>query len=274
MNAINFKDLETKGFLVIREFLTQDEVQEFINLYYEAKARKEASTIKNKNASVSFSPTPSFVKDKINNLLTEIAKATNLTVNFVFPRSTYFDNEYVQFGWHQDHDTQYMWQDSYNFLNCWIPLIKPDTNKSGLTVVPYDKILPLISDKAKERLIGHSAKIFFNKDGQTVMRDDSVGDSMLLEANIEHFEETPAMTAGDLLLLRGDLIHKTQDTTTSRVSVSIRSCNADHLLSKEVFYTQCPKKKLTVENDVVGYKLFHDRFSVNDFVPVRDMFKK
>lgn len=274
LSNFNFKELETKGFLVIPEFLTPDEIQLLTTTYNEARARKEANPIKNKNASVSFSPTPLVLKEKIASFLNDVRESTDLTVNIVYPNSTYFDSDYVQFGWHQDHDTYYMWQNSYNLLNFWIPIVKPERNKSGISVIPYDAIIPLLSDLAKERLIGRGAKLFLTKDDKTTIRDDAVGDTIPLEFNIEDFKQTPDIGPGDLLLMRGDLIHKTQDTSTSRVAVSIRSCNADHMLSKEVFYKQCPKKQLTVENDPRGYKIFHDKFADNDFVAVRDMFKK
>ena len=274
LNNIDFKQLETKGFLVIPQFLDSIEVQLFFEYYTEAKARKDAAAVKNKNASVSFSPTPLFAKEKIDTLLKEVSAVTNLSVNFVYPSSTYFDSNYVQFGWHQDHDTYYMWQDSYNLLNCWIPIVKPDHDKSGLSVIPYDAIMPLLPEIAKDRLIGKGAKLFLTKDNKTVIRDDSVGDTISLDFNIEDYKQTPSIRAGDLLLLRGDVIHKTQDISTARIAVSIRSCNADYMLSKEVFYNQCSKKKLTVENDTRGYKIFHDNFAATDFVAVREMFKK
>lgn len=273
LDNIDLKQLETKGFVVIPHFLTADEIDLLVIEYAKAKTKMEANPIKNKNASVSLGPTPPGIRDKITNFLKQVNTATNLSVNHVFPGTTYFGNRYVKYNWHQDHDTYYMWQDSYNLLNFWIPIVKPEIDKSGISVIPFDAIMPLISDRAKERLIGRGAKKFPLANNKTVMRDDSVGDNIPLDINIEDIKQTPNMEAGDLLLMRGDAIHKTQDTLTSRVAVSIRACNADYLLSKEVFYNQCPFKKMYINNDVKTYKIFHENFVDKNFVKLREMLK-
>ena len=273
LNNLDLKLLETKGFIVIPQFLTSDEIDLLVIEYAKAKALTAANPNKNKNASVSLGPTPLGIRDKISNFLKEINAATNLSVNHVFPGTTYFDNRCVKYNWHQDHDTHYMWQNSYNFLNFWIPIVKPEHDQSGIGVIPFDVIMPLIPESAQQRLIGRGAKKFPIKSNKTVMRDDSVGDYMPLDINIEEFKQTPSMTAGDLLLMRGDVIHKTQDTLTPRVAVSIRACDADYMLSKEVFYNQCAYKKLFVNNDVNTYAIFHENFVNRDFVPLREMLK-
>ena len=273
MNNIDLSPLATTGFIVIPQFLTADEIELLVTEYDRVKTLSAADATKNKNASVSLDLTPRFMRDKISNFLKEVNTATDLSVNCVFPGTTYFDNRHVKYNWHQDHDTYYMWQNSYNFLNFWIPIVKPERDQSGISVIPFDAIMPLIPESARQRLVGRGAKKFPTKGNITLMRDDSVGDYISLDINIEEFKQTPSMAAGDLLLMRGDVIHKTQDTLTPRVAVSIRACDADYVLSKEVFYDQCPYKKLYVKNDVKTYAVFHEIFANNDFVPLREMFK-
>ena len=272
---ISFKDLETKGYLIIRQFLSPEEIERSIVLYETAKINNEDDTIKilsYKNATVFKGPTPDFIQTKINEILEKVTRLTNLNVNFIFPKQTYFDNSYVQLYWHCDHDSYYKFQDSYNFLNFWMPIIKTDGDKSGLDIIPYDSLMPFLSPVAKERLIGKGAKSFKIKDNKTIMQDDSIGDVITLDINIESVKLTPTLLPGDLLLLRGDVIHKTQDNLTTRVGISTRTCNGDYMLSKEVFYDQCPKKRGIIKNDSPGYQLYLDNFANNDFVAVRKMF--
>jgi len=272
-NNLDLKLLETAGFIVIPQFLTADEVQLLVTEYDRAETAHAHDTAKNKNAMVALSCTPRWVRDKISNFLTQVNSQTNLSVNCVFPGVTYFDNRCVKYNWHQDHDTYYMWQNSYNFLNFWIPIVKPERDQSGICVIPFDVIMPQISQSVQQRLIGRGSKKFPLRGNKTIMRDDSVGDYTVLDINIEDIKQTPSMAAGDLLLMRGDVIHKTQDSLTPRVAVSIRACDADYALSKEVFYAQCVYKKLYVKNDAVAYRVFHENFATSDFVSIREMFK-
>src|SRR5262249_13898105 len=46
---------------------------------------------------------------------------------------------------------------------------------------------------------------------------------------------TPSLNAGDLLLLRGDMIHRTQDTNTARVAVSFRRVSTKSILRHSKF---------------------------------------
>jgi hypothetical protein len=270
---VDLKLLETAGFIVIPQFLTADEVELLVTEYNRVKAGKAHDPVKNKNASVSVGLVPTGLKDKIANFLTQVNLLTDLSANYVLPGVTYFDNRRVKYNWHQDHDTYYMWQNSYNFLNFWIPIVKPQHDQSGISVIPFDVIMPLIPKLAQQRLIGHGAKKFPTKTNTTVMRDDSVGDYISLDINIEEFKQTPSMAAGDLLLMRGDVIHKTENSLTRRVAVSIRVCDADYALSKAVFYTQCAYKKLYIDNDPKAYEAFHKQFVSRDFVALGEIFK-
>jgi ectoine hydroxylase-related dioxygenase (phytanoyl-CoA dioxygenase family) len=273
---IPLKDLETKGYLIIKQFLSSEEIQRSIDLYETAKINNQDNTIKilsYKNATVFKGSTPEFIQNKIIDLLEKITRLTNLNVNFVFPKQSYFDNTYVQLDWHCDHDSYFKFQDSYNFLNFWMPIVKPDKNKSGLDIIPYDLIMPFLSPIAKERLIGKGAKSFIFKDNKTIIKDDSTGDVITLDINLELFKITPALSPGDLLIIRGDVIHKTQDNSTARIGISTRACNGDYMLSKEVFYDQCPKKQAMIKNDPAGYESHHKNFAENDFVKIRKIYE-
>jgi len=60
-----------------------------------------------------------------------------------------------------------------------------------------------------------------------VVRDDDQGGNLgTFDFDLSEIEETPHLRPGDLLPLRGDLIHRTQDSSTRRIAASIRYINS------------------------------------------------
>ena len=56
---------------------------------------------------------------------------------------------------------------------------------------------------------------------------DDTGGAHLVDKEFDRLAQTLELDPGDLLLLRGDMIHRTQDTETDRVSLSFRAGNAE-----------------------------------------------
>ncbi|OEH48583.1 hypothetical protein lpari_00418 [Legionella parisiensis] len=54
-----------------------------------------------------------------------------------------------------------------------------------------------------------------------------------MDENINHFSFTPHLEAGDLLMMRGDMLHCTQDTETDRVAISIRLIHSKSIIIKQ-----------------------------------------
>ena len=89
---------------------------------------------------------------------------------------------------------------------------------------------------------------------------------------IESISVTPDLIPGDLLLIRGDVIHKTQDTLTHRVSVSFRVTNGNALINKNLLITGCERKQRYIKgspelyNSILGVfeKLGKDEITANE----------
>lgn len=63
------------------------------------------------------------------------------------------------FPWHQDRENYWMWNDVKNYLNFYIPVVKPIVEKSNLTVVPLDRLhsrAPEIHDRLISRGATHA----------------------------------------------------------------------------------------------------------------------
>lgn len=259
---INFKDLEEKGYLVIPNFLTNDEISQCLDSYNNTRDRSISNGIINKNYDVFQDTVPHQLTEKLSNLLSDVRKHTNITTDYVRPRPDYFDNSRVRFGWHQDHEPYYQYQDNYNLLNAWIPLIKPQLQVSGLKFIPCDKLKEKCPNIYEERFLGKGAKkVSPDKvTNTTIIHDDSKGDIFVLPFNIEDIEDIPKVGVGDLILIRCDTLHSSQDNTDHRVSFSVRCLNLSGIVHRDKFFKPCKPQQKYMLNNPRGYQYIIDLF--------------
>jgi hypothetical protein len=120
-----------------------------------------------------------------------------------------------------------------DYLNFYFPIVKPLKEKSNVTLVPYsnlkDKCPELFGLVKGKGAIGYSVS-----DNETIVYDDYLGKKIYkLDFSIKDIAITPELERGDLLLMRGDLIHQTQDAETYRIAASIRVLSSTHLVNYE-----------------------------------------
>ena len=239
---MSLSDLKTAGYTVIPGFLTSTE----LNIL-----KKEFAVIKhapNKNYSLKHSAiAKSLLGEKVMSLSKDVEKIANLKIDILMHTVLYTDTEHVNFGWHQDHESQYVFQQSLNHLNFYIPIIKPNPNKSGLSVIPMDLLEQQIGSEINN-FIGSAAKKFFVHNDVTFVQDDETGKKYNIPVNIETIAVTPDLLPGDLLLIRGDVIHKTQDCDTRRVAISIRAIE-DSTINRTKLFSGCDEKKQYIKNN-------------------------
>lgn len=263
---VNFKDLETVGFIVVTNFLTTELIEEILIEYNAAKASY------NKNYNVGSFIVNENLKKQLSNTLAVIRNSTNIQVDLVSESGIYFDNSKVNFGWHQDHETYFKWQDSYNSLNFWIPIVKPIHNKSGISIVPFDKFEKFFPNLSRREFIGQGAKRIWPKDNKTIIVDDERGTTYSLPINLDSIMVTPDLNPGDLVILRADCIHRTQDSDTARIGVSIHCENGNNWLTREKFNSGSQHKKNMINKNIPGFKKIIDAFESNDRIQVKDVF--
>jgi hypothetical protein len=143
---------------------------------------------------------------------------------------------------HQDFDLDYkLTRDHLNYLNFWIPLRKPEPLKSNVTLVPFD-VLRVRDPREHERLVGAGGNRFVARNGKTAIfgrygsllsTDDSLEPERIVDFDLEEIAVTPPLAAGDLLLMRGDVIHRTQDIETDRVAASVRVTYSGKVITRE-----------------------------------------
>jgi hypothetical protein len=253
---IDYSLLETQGFVVIPGYLDSDELE---------ACRQDYELIgKNRfvNGNYKFLITTNIrhVTDKIQNTLAEVCKKTSLRVDSISPGASYYDTNLVKFRWHQDFDPHHLQQDSYHALNFWMPIIKDVPTESGLTIVQFNKF----PEDMSKGLIGIGAKEFFCTEGQTEIHDHNDGHTRTINMSIEDIAVSPVLNAGDLLLMRQDIIHRSQPGETHRVALGVRCYNGEAVLSREWLDEGCVKKREIIKNNPLMFKRVDRAFDISD----------
>jgi hypothetical protein len=149
-------------------------------------------------------------------------------------------------GWHQDALTYYLQQDNYHYLNVYLPIWKPLRHKSNMNIVPYDTLPHHVSPDMLARLKGSGARRGKVRNGKTVLLDDENGGHDLLPFDLMDISFTPEMEAGDLLVMRGDMLHRTQDVDTDRVAVSFRLARSGGAMDRRRLGQLCLSKLIMI----------------------------
>lgn len=259
---MDFTDLTTKGYVVIESFINEDEITSLLNdfnrvgLPTDNKKGQPYGKINYKQQLLMYK--------KLLPAIDQIRRQKILDVDFFMPGGGYISTENVSYKWHQDHETFYIFQQNYNNLNFWIPLIKPNPTLSGLSIIPYDlleKSVPEYVDKIKN----HGANVY-NTNAETnttkVINQDE-GFEYTLPININSIAVSPILNPGDLLLLRGDMIHKTQDNLTTRLAASFRATSGKAVINKDrLFSLGCGHKKYLMLKNSEYYAWILQQFNL------------
>jgi len=248
--------LDTKGYIVIPQFLNKEEVELLYNDYLH-QGRSDNQNYSFKQVSDSVKP---IIYKKIKELLVLIKEQTSLDVDLIVPGADYINSDLINFPWHQDHESFYSLQQNSNYLNFYIPVFKKYANKSGLQIVPFTNIETYIPEYLP-KIKGNGATRYDTSDVTcTLVNNDETGEEYTIPLNISRISIIPNLLAGDLLLLRGDMIHRTQDTTTSRISVSFRATQGSALISKERLLSGCATKQEYIKKNPKQYESFLKAF--------------
>lgn len=266
-----FEDLHTRGYVHVPSFLSERELKVLQDDYNSQRVLRE-----NENydlRAISDEPAIAALRPSIESLMSE-ARAHGIQVD-ILSGGAYFSTAGKQhFKWHQDHESYYMYQQHYHYLNVYLPVIKPEKHLTNLALLPFDVIAehcPEMHDK----LTGRGATYYFAKDGKTMVYDTEQ-DRKLGEFpfDIDELAYVPELQEGDLLLLRGDMIHATADTETERCSASIRLINGSGKISKKKFFHGGRNKLNAILKNREAYNYFatymsrhrRDEFEVSELL--------
>ena len=268
MQSTNFKDLETSGFVVIPNFLNQSKIEYFLKEYAEMKSSANSEDAKlhqsyGKNGTSIFSP-PLSLKNDMNVIFELINKHTNIQVDFIPPRGEFLDTEIIDLIWHQDHTPYYKWQNLYDSVTFWIPLIKPEESMSGLSFIPHNALAEIDIDFFQNNVVGKGAKSFYPMNNYTTVINGETDEETVIPFNINDISISPTIRVGDLLIFRGDIIHKTQDVKTSRLAISVHCANSKGVITKEKFYSGGITKQNSINKYPSDYNWLIEKFKTSD----------
>lgn len=141
-------------------------------------------------------------------------------------------------NWHLDHFSYYLYGDHRNWLICYMPVVKPSPELSNLAIIPAD-LLEAEDPALARRIRGRGAMRFRRVETDTMdwfrMRfpgqrfevgdwfaiddfdDASMGWKIVID--LERSKVVPALREHDLLLMRADVIHRTNDAGSDRISI-------------------------------------------------------
>ena len=232
--------LEERGFCVIPEFLSRDEI-DFLVAEFDASPDYSPPT-KTKHAAQHLGDKPVAGQT---GALRSTAMGRKETFQGIRPRMEefaqgitgakaalyqilYLQTPVVDLSWHQDHDHFFLTEYNRTHLNCWIPLVKPSPTEAGLRVIPWDRLReksPRVFNLCRR---SGASRLYSLRDGGTLYISDWSGVHWHEEnLEIEDVMETPEVGPGDLLLVRVNTIHATQTTEDRRLAVALRTCDPE-----------------------------------------------
>ena len=186
---------------------------------------------------------------RLQGLLDELSASGEFTPRHI---GAYFATmKSLNLDWHQDHDSYFINQTHKHCLIIYIPIIKPDPRKSNLTIVPVD-VLRSRAPEVWNSMEWKGASRMSYEDGTTTVTDDQNGGVHgELDFPLDEIAVSPELSVGDVLLTRGDMIHRTQDTDTDRVVLSFRAFDDSLTVTRDHFQQTTPIKELIMQKYAV-----------------------
>lgn len=237
----NLADFGTRGFACVPSFLSDEEVQWLLRDYENVPPEPNAN-YRVRRVSPEVLPK---LEQKCQRVAREVKRVSGVDADLLNDAvyfATFTDARTLaspggttqKFPWHQDHETYWQWQDVYNYLNFFIPILKPEVERSNLGVIPFDKLQQQDPELAKKLHARGATRVLHRGRHWVVTNDEQGGKLAKLDWDPSELEEVPPLAAGDLLLMRGDLMHRTQDADSRRIAVSARMSKSDALIRRSM----------------------------------------
>lgn len=248
------KGISNKGYHIVRNFLDKDDFDKnflsYLNKkkkfvdgvihginkkYYDKinlKIQIIAKELSNKNLNIS--------KNKFCYSSIIIKKSIKNKPKLIKPFNIYKDPKIMPGGvlnWHVDHFTYYFHNDHKNYLICYMPILKSEPTKSNVAIIPYNVLrrkdidtFRKIKDRGAVRFrkVEKDTKPWFDMrfKEETKINDwyalDDYNDNSQgwkLNVDLEKIKVVPKLNLYDLLIMKADVIHKTNDAKINRIAI-------------------------------------------------------
>jgi hypothetical protein len=254
----DFGDLDTRGFVLVPGFLSEEELRVCRDDY-------ASQAVDSNNRNYALSPVTGdaheAVKRRVDEIIPAVRRCTSLRVDLPLGGVYFAIARGIRPLWHQDHESFYEVQNHHDYLNFYLPVVKPRPDRSNLCIVPFD-VLEKESPRTFRRVVGGGATSYRPLKDRTMVFLEDTGAVHLMNRNINRLAHVPQLNAGDLLLLRGDMIHSPQDTATERVALSFRASRSDTTVRRSRLADGGPVKALMMMKNPLTYERMFRAFDV------------
>jgi len=249
-----YNKLRSNGYIVIKNFIKKKDLDKNFLNYLKKKNKfvdgvihgidnkfynnindkvgQLASNLANKNFEIS--------NKKFCYFSIKIKKSKDQKAKLIKPFNIFKDPKVLPGGilnWHIDHYTYYFHKDHKNYLICYLPILKPSKQYSNVALIPYEVLKkkdPKTFNKIKHRgavrfrKVEKDTKPWFDlrfkkntKVGNWYALDDYLDnvDGWKMNLDLEKNKVVPKLNLYDLLVMKADVIHKTNDAITNRIAI-------------------------------------------------------
>ncbi len=208
--------LEERGFYVVPEFLSREEIDFLVAEFEVSPDRAHNSRHGRKEAIQKMRPRMEAFAQGVTG-----AKAALYEIFYAHTPAT-------KHPFHQDHPHFLMSEYNRTHLNFWIPLVKPSRTEAGMHLIPWDRLgekSPRLFNLCRRSGASYLRSL---RDGGTLYLSDWSGVHWVEENfEVEEVMETPEVGTGDLVLVSNNAIHATQATEDRRIAASFRTCDPE-----------------------------------------------
>lgn len=236
--------VQEEGYTVLRNFIEDSFVQELRELYNSPRAATSPYHYGGMRE-VDLHLMPSQVEQNIKRAASAFSRdsgfksTAHTLVSAIFIKSS---NKSTAFAFHGDADPYIIMGDTRNEYNFYLMLEKQEKSTANLGVVPVGWIrqvapgLHSVSEgrgalRFSEVLDGNKKLSANDSTPPYMLLDDNTGRIYPMAFRMEDIECTPHLQPGDVLVLRGDVLHRTQPHCHERLSITIRLWPSDHELN-------------------------------------------
>lgn len=245
--GFRIKDVQERGYALFRDFLSEEERLELMRIWESLPddsvinpGGNAGSNTGYKQPALSgvdiFHSVPS-LKKKIMEIARNASTETSINVlnthnddvgtTPVFFHTNYSAAKKLSFGWHQDTENYFYFQDLHNFMSIYVFLRKPDPRQAGVSLVPWDALEARCPElhqlvRGDEGVEDWGPGDFKDRPGGGMTFTDFVHDrSYVMDFHLDDLACTPELGEGDLLIFRGDALHRTQAHQSHRTSLNV-----------------------------------------------------
>lgn len=221
------RDIETKGFTVVRNFLTHDEIDTIMQDYYAGRTRNQTDDFQISRAC---SQTFTMLQDRMMSISGNVGKVTSTDVD-VEQGGEYFSiSKAVKFPWRQNETSFYLNQDHYNYLNFYVVLSRDKRDEASVGLIPFNK-LKAVSPDSYQKVVGGAGRFVVQNERTNIYGIEEGRKWGTLPYDIGILSESYSLRAGDLLLMRGDVIHQLQCSDSGHIILAMRMANSQNRIS-------------------------------------------